>query len=62
MSAARPIESFLDLKPGDYVVHVSHGIARYLGLKTIQKGERGKTEEFLALQFAEDVTMHVPAT
>ncbi|MGB9689805.1 CarD family transcriptional regulator, partial [Thermogutta sp.] len=29
---SRPIEDFLDLKEGDLVVHVAHGIARYRGL------------------------------
>jgi len=28
-----PIHSFVNLKTGDYVVHVQHGIGRYLGIK-----------------------------
>ena len=35
---SRAIDSFLDLNVGDYVVHVAHGIARYLGMKTLEKG------------------------
>ena len=32
---AKPIESFIDLQIGDYVVHVVHGIARFGGIKEI---------------------------
>jgi len=60
MPAARPIESFLDLSPGDYVVHVQHGIARFEGLQTIRQGE--KVEEYLTLRFAANATLHVPAS
>ncbi|MBC8107924.1 MAG: DEAD/DEAH box helicase, partial [Anaerolineae bacterium] len=58
--ASRPVDSFLDLKDGDYVVHVAHGIARFMGMHTIQKD--GKTEEYLSLRFAENATLHVPAS
>ena len=34
-----PIDTFVDIEPSDYVVHVDYGIGRYLGL------ERLKTEE-----------------
>lgn len=62
VAAARPIESFLDLNDGDYVVHVVHGIARYTGMKTMRKGDSKKSEEFLTLRFADDAIMHVPAS
>jgi transcription-repair coupling factor (superfamily II helicase) len=58
--AARPIESFLDLSPGDYVVHVQYGIARFEGLQTLKQGERA--EEYLTLRFAGNATLHVPAS
>ena len=57
--ASRPVDSFLDLKEGDYVVHVAHGIARFMGMHTINKD--GRTEEYLSLRFAENATLHVPA-
>ncbi|MGR3220661.1 MAG: transcription-repair coupling factor [Candidatus Anammoxibacter sp.] len=31
----KPIDSFLDLKKGDLVVHTAHGIARFLGIKEL---------------------------
>jgi transcription-repair coupling factor (superfamily II helicase) len=58
--AARPVDSFLDLKVGDYVVHVAHGIAKFTGIHTIAKD--GKSEEYLTLRFADDAALHVPAT
>jgi transcription-repair coupling factor (superfamily II helicase) len=38
--AGRPLESWLDLKPGDQIVHVVHGIAIYRGLTRLAKGSR----------------------
>lgn len=57
--ASRPVDSFLDLKVGDYVVHVAHGIAKFTGMQTISKD--GKSEEYLTLRFAENAVLHVPA-
>ncbi len=57
--ASRPVDSFLDLKTGDYVVHVAHGIARFMGMHQINKD--GKVEEYLTLRFAENASLHVPA-
>ncbi|QOV91139.1 transcription-repair coupling factor [Humisphaera borealis] len=58
--ASRPVDSFLDLKSGDYVVHVAHGIAKFVGMQTIAKD--GKSEEYLSLRFADNATLHVPAS
>ncbi|MGA2583830.1 MAG: transcription-repair coupling factor [Tepidisphaeraceae bacterium] len=57
--ASRPVDSFLDLKEGDYVVHVAHGIAKFTGMHTMAKD--GKNEEYLTLRFAENAVLHVPA-
>ena len=57
--ASRPVDSFLDLKVGDYVVHVAHGIAKFVGMQTLNKD--GKAEEYLTLRFAENASLHVPA-
>jgi len=34
---SRAIDSFLELTPGDLVVHVAHGIARYLGMELLDR-------------------------
>ena len=46
------------LKPGDYVVHADHGIARFLGLdrKTIDE----VTREYMKLGYAENDKLFVP--
>ncbi len=55
---ARPIDTFFDLNPGDPVVHVLHGIGRFLGLKTLTRA--GRSDEYLAVEFAEHAVVHVP--
>ncbi len=57
---SRAIDTFLDLHEGDYVVHVSHGIGRYKGLKLLE--QHGRTEEFLEIEFAESTRIYVPAS
>ena len=57
---ARPIDSFFDLQTGDHVVHALHGIGRFLGLKTLQR--EGRTDEYLAVEFADKAVVHVPVS
>ncbi|MGL1833776.1 transcription-repair coupling factor [Rhodocyclaceae bacterium SMB388] len=47
-----------ELKPGDPVVHVSHGVGRYIGLIHMDLGE-GDTE-FLHLEYANGDKLYVP--
>ncbi|MBF0217045.1 MAG: transcription-repair coupling factor [Candidatus Omnitrophica bacterium] len=34
----QPIDSFVDIEPGDLVVHIDHGIGKYLGVQRIRRG------------------------
>ncbi|MEP7074899.1 MAG: transcription-repair coupling factor [Acidobacteriota bacterium] len=52
------ISDFRDLKPGDFVVHVDHGIGRFDGLQTISS--QGVDREFMLLVYAEDAKLFVP--
>jgi transcription-repair coupling factor (superfamily II helicase) len=52
------ISDFRDLKPGDFVVHVDHGIGRFEGLQTLNAG--GMSREFMLLVYAEDAKLFVP--
>jgi transcription-repair coupling factor (superfamily II helicase) len=54
------VSDFRDLTVGDYVVHVEHGIARYMGLKEIEQD--GIKVEFMVLEFAEQSRLYVPLT
>jgi transcription-repair coupling factor (superfamily II helicase) len=49
------------LQPGDIVVHIDHGIARYGGMTRRSSGGEGNEErDFLELQFAEGGRIWVP--
>ncbi|MGI8771426.1 MAG: transcription-repair coupling factor, partial [Acidobacteriaceae bacterium] len=54
------VSDFRDLTLNDYVVHVEHGIARYLGLKEIDQD--GINVEFMVLEFAESARLYIPLT
>jgi transcription-repair coupling factor (superfamily II helicase) len=53
-----PITAFTDLAVGDLVVHEDHGIGRYLGLRTMNIGERDG--DFLLLEYAENNQLYLP--
>lgn len=64
-SAIRPappvgarISDTTDLHPGDLVVHIQHGIGKYLGLQKILFD--GQLQEVVTLEYAEGVLLHVP--
>ncbi len=53
------IEAFLSaLKPGDFVVHVDHGVARFAGL--VRRSIDGVEREYLELRYAEGDRLFVP--
>lgn len=52
------ISDYSNLGQGDFVVHTDHGIARYLGLKTIEVDKRQR--DCLLLQYADDDKLYVP--
>ena len=53
-----PILSLIDLKVGDYVVHVSHGIAIYDGIRRLAID--GRAQDFLILRYNGDDILYVP--
>ena len=52
------ISDFRDLKLGDYVVHIDHGIGRFQGLRSIDLQEG--TKEFVLLTYQDDAKLYVP--
>ncbi len=58
--AGRAIDSFLELREGDLVVHIAHGIGRYRGMKLIEK--EGAGEEHLEIEYDGGTRIYVPAT
>ena len=52
------IADWNDLQPGDYVVHVDHGIGKYLGLYELEFN--GQRQEVLTIEYAEKARLHLP--
>ncbi len=50
--------SLSDLTPGSYVVHIDHGVAKFVG--TTQLESTGDDREYLVLEYAEDDRLYVP--
>src|SRR3989344_1353141 len=55
---------FSDLKniePGEYLVHLDHGVAQFLGIEKIQDTRNNnQTEEYYTLQYAQNDRLFVP--
>ena len=49
-----------DLKPGDFVVHVTHGIGKFLGVRELTQGDQ--KGDFMLLEYAGDAKLYVPLT
>jgi len=56
------VRDLAELRVGDPVVHVEHGIGRYLGLESLDVAgdANGGPAEFLHLQYANDTKLYVP--
>lgn len=54
-----PIATVLDLKPGDYVVHINFGIGVYRGL--VKQMKEGVEREFLFIEYQPPDKLFVPA-
>lgn len=55
---ARRIESFTDLKPQDYVVHINHGIGIFKGIKELLI--EGIKKDYLVIQYHGGDILYVP--
>lgn len=57
---SRAIDSFLELRERDLIVHLVHGIGRFLGMELLKK--EGQVEEHMALEFRDGVKLYVPVS
>jgi transcription-repair coupling factor (superfamily II helicase) len=57
-STVAPEIFFADVKPGDFVVHLEHGVGVYDGLVKIELG--GMTREYLQVSYARNDKLYVP--
>ncbi|MBN1795840.1 MAG: transcription-repair coupling factor [Sedimentisphaerales bacterium] len=52
-----PVDTLEDLQAGDYVVHASYGVGKFLGVTTIE--DKTGAGEFLTLEYADKVKVQV---
>lgn len=52
------IRNLTELQIGSPIVHIEHGVGRYLGLQTLEIG--GKLGEFLQIEYADEDRLYVP--
>ncbi len=53
-----PIENFLDLRKGDFVVHINYGIGKFDGIERMEV--MNKEREFIKILFANEENLYVP--
>jgi len=58
--AGSRITDFTDMEEADLVVHVDHGVGRYLGVREITFNNQ--LQEVLAIEYAEGAMLYVPVT
>ncbi|WJQ07221.1 transcription-repair coupling factor [Geobacillus stearothermophilus] len=58
LSNAERIKSYAELQVGDYVVHVNHGIGKYLGIETLEIN--GVHKDYIHIQYQGGDTLYVP--
>lgn len=58
LRGAATIESIAAIEPGDYVVHMEHGIGRYMGLERVEV--RGETIETMEIRYADGEILRLP--
>lgn len=56
--AGARITEWTDMEPGELVVHIDHGIGRYLGLYEIAFS--GQKQEVLSIEYADGAKLHLP--
>lgn len=56
-SQAITLKELRELKPGDYITHIDHGIGKYAGLEKVEVN--GKTQEMIRLVYADNDLLYV---
>lgn len=55
---SEPLFTAMDISPGDYVVHIDHGIGEYKGVVNLMV--KGVKQDYLLIQYAEGDKLYVP--
>jgi transcription-repair coupling factor (superfamily II helicase) len=56
-SQAITLKDLRDLKPGDYITHIDHGVGKYAGLEKVEVN--GKSQEMIRLSYADNDLLYV---
>ncbi|MCA9764942.1 MAG: transcription-repair coupling factor [Carnobacterium sp.] len=60
LSNAERLKSYSELNPGDFVVHVNHGIGKYTGMETLIID--GIHQDYLSIIYKNDAKLFIPVT
>ena len=55
---SKPIDTFVDLTPGDYIVHVNYGIGLFKGIERVKA--MGTERDYIKLEYADEEIAFVP--
>jgi len=53
-----PIDTFVEINPGDYIVHVNHGIGLFKGIERLNA--LGNERDYIKIEYAGEETVFVP--
>ncbi len=53
-----PLDSFVSLKPGDYVVHINYGIGQFEKIDRVKSGETER--DYIKIRYSEGEALYVP--
>ncbi|MGY3766985.1 transcription-repair coupling factor [Vagococcus vulneris] len=60
VSNAERLKDYNELKPGDYVVHMNHGIGQYVGMETLYSG--GVHQDYMTIIYRNNDKLFIPVT
>ncbi|MDR3189578.1 MAG: transcription-repair coupling factor [Lactobacillaceae bacterium] len=60
LNNAERLKSYNELNPGDYVVHVNHGIGVYQGMETIE--QRGIRQDYITIAYQKNAKIFIPVS
>ncbi|MCL2196681.1 MAG: transcription-repair coupling factor [Treponema sp.] len=55
---SRPIDTFVEITPGDYIVHVNHGIGLFKGIERLNALDNER--DYIKIEYAGEETVFVP--
>ena len=57
-AVSKPIDTFVELSPGDYIVHVNYGIGLFKGIERVKS--MGTERDYIKLEYADSEIAFVP--